>query len=89
MEDENDELISRLNRLKPVEPFVAPDPDTEYFDKQDELERERDNYFEEKYYFDKQDELERERDNYFDTRARIELYDKFPVKKKNKKWQNR
>ena len=62
MEDENDELISRLNPLKPVEPVVAPDPDTEYFDKQDELERER--------------------DNYFDKRARIELYDKLPVKKK-------
>lgn len=89
MEDENEELISRLNQLKPVEPVVAPDPDTEYFHKQDELERKRDNYFEEKYYFDKQDELERERDNYFDKRDRIELYDKLPVKKKNKKWQNR
>ena len=48
MEDENDELIGRLNRLKPVEPIVTPDPDTAYFDKTDELERERDKYFEEK-----------------------------------------
>ena len=45
MEDEQDELISRLNRLQPVK---VPDPDIEYYDKLEELERERDKYFEEK-----------------------------------------
>lgn len=63
MEDENDELISRLNRIKPVDSVVAPDPDTEYFDKMEELERERDNYFETK--------DRRERVKYFDKRAKI------------------
>ena len=33
MRDENDEIISRLNRLKPVEPVVEPDPDIEYIEK--------------------------------------------------------
>ena len=33
MNDENDEIISRLNRLKPVEPVVEPDPDIEYMEK--------------------------------------------------------
>ena len=47
MNDQNDEIISRLNRLKPVEPVVEPDPDIECI-KMEELERERDEYFEEK-----------------------------------------
>ena len=33
MNDENDEIISRLNRLKPVEAVVEPDPDIEYMEK--------------------------------------------------------
>ena len=59
MNDKNDEIISRLDRLKPVEPVVELDPDIEYMGKMEELERERDKYFEEKDYFDKMDEKER------------------------------
>ena len=61
MNDENDEIISRLNRLKPVEPVV--EQDIEYFDRMDELEQQRDEYFEEK--------DRRERAKYFDKRAKI------------------
>ena len=41
MEDEQDELISRLNGLQPVK---VPDPDIEYYDKLEELERKREQY---------------------------------------------
>ena len=57
MDDENDELIERLNRLKPVEITDDPDSDIEeILKKEEELERQRDEYFEEK---DKRDRLNR------------------------------
>ena len=70
MEDEQDELISRLNQLQPVK---VPDPDIEYYDKLEELERERDEYFEEKdYYHDTFEEMEQERNKYFEEKDRRE-----------------
>ena len=69
------QIESGLNRVKPAEPEPEIDPDIEYFDKQDELEHERDNYFEQKDYFDKQDELERERDNYFEEKDYFDKQD--------------
>lgn len=81
LNDENDEIISRLNRLKPVEPVVEPDPDIEYMEKMGQIERERDKYFEEKDYFYRMDEKERvehldkidglERAKYLCKRAKI------------------
>ena len=81
LNDENDEIISRRNRLKPVEPVVEPDPDIEYMEKMEEIERERDKYFEEKDYFYRMDEKERvehldkidglERAKYLCKRAKI------------------
>ena len=57
MDDENDELIERLNRLKPVEITDDPDSDIEeILKKEEELERQRDEYLEEK---DKRDRLNR------------------------------
>ena len=46
--DENDEFISRLSRLKPVEPVPQPDPDIEYMQIEEEIERQKDEYFEKK-----------------------------------------
>ena len=91
MEDENNELISRLNRLKPVEPVVVPDPDAEYMNKMEELEREPDEYFEEKDYYDRLEELERERehDKYFEEKDRRERVKYFHKRAKNKKRQNK
>ena len=89
MNNENDEIISRLNRLKPVEPVVEPDPDIEYFDKMDELERERDEYFEEKDCFDRMDELERQRDKYFEEKDRRERAKYFDKRAKIKKRRNK
>ena len=48
MNDENDEIISRLNRLKPVEPVLQPEPDIELLAKEEERTRLRDEYFERK-----------------------------------------
>ena len=84
MNDENDEIISRLNRLKSVEPVVEPDPDTEYMEKMEELERERDKYFEEKDYFGRMDELERRRDEYFEEKDRRERAKYFDMRTKIK-----
>ena len=89
MNNENDEIISRLNRLKPVEPVVEPDPDIEYFDKMDELERERDEYFQEKDCFDRMDELERQRDKYFEEKDRRERAKYLDKRAKIKKRQNK
>lgn len=44
MSDENDELMSRLSRLKPVE----RDLDFEFLANEEEIERQKDEYFEEK-----------------------------------------
>ena len=44
--DENDELIERLSRLKPVEPVL--DPDIEFLRKEEEIERQKDEFFKEK-----------------------------------------
>ena len=85
MNDENEEIISRLNRLKPVEPVVEPDPDIEYMEKMGELERERDECFEEKYYFDRMDEFERRRDKYFEAKDRRERAKYFDKRSKNQK----
>ena len=46
MNDENDELISTLSRLKPAEPEL--DPDIEFLRKEEEIERQKHEYFEEK-----------------------------------------
>lgn len=73
MEDEQDELISRLNRLQPVK---IPDPNIEYYDKLEELERERDEYFEEKDYYDTFEEMERERDKHFEKMYEDDLDEK-------------
>ena len=88
MNDENDEIINRRNRLKPVEPVVEPDPDIEYMEKLEELERERDEYFEEKDDFDRMDELERERDKYFEEKGRRERAKYFDKRAKIKKRRN-
>lgn len=48
MNDENDEIISRLNRLKPVEPVLQPEPDIELLAKEEERTRLRDEYFDRK-----------------------------------------
>lgn len=48
MNDENDEIISRLNRLKPVESVLQPEPDIELLAKEEERTRLRDEYFERK-----------------------------------------
>ena len=48
MNDENDELIVRLKRLKPVELVEEPESDIyEILDKEEEIERQKDVYFEE------------------------------------------
>lgn len=55
MDDENDELIGRLNRLKPFE--IVEDPDLEFYEilaKEEEEELEKDKYFEER---ERQDQL--------------------------------
>ena len=88
MNDENDEIINRRNRLKPVESVVEPDPDIEYMEKLEELERERDEYFEEKDDFDRMDELERERDKYFEEKDRRERAKYFDKRAKIKKRRN-
>lgn len=44
--DENDKLIERLSRLKPVEPVL--DPDIEFLRKEEEIERQKDEFFKEK-----------------------------------------
>ena len=48
MNEENDEIISRLNRLKPVEPVLQPEPDIELLAKEEERTRLRDEYFDKK-----------------------------------------
>ena len=54
MNDENDELIVRLKRLKPVE---EPESDIyEILDKEEEIERQKEVYFEER---ERQDQLNR------------------------------
>ena len=57
MNDENDELIVRLKRLKPVELVEEPESDIyEILDKEEEIERQKDVYFEER---ERQDQLKR------------------------------
>ena len=57
MDDENDELIGRLKRLKPVELVEEPESDIyEILKKEEEEERQKDEYFEEK---ERQDQLNR------------------------------
>ena len=57
MDDENDELIGRLKRLKPVELVEKPESDIyEILAKEEEEERQKDEYFEEK---ERQDQLNR------------------------------
>lgn len=46
MNDGNDELIERLSRLKPIEPVL--DPDIEFLRKKEEIERQKDKFFDEK-----------------------------------------
>ena len=49
MNDENDELIVRLKQLKPVELVEEPESDIyEILDKEEEIERQKDVYFEER-----------------------------------------
>ena len=49
MDDENDELIGRLKRLKPVELVEEPESDIyEILRMEEEIERQKDEYFEEK-----------------------------------------
>ena len=49
MDDENGELIERLNRLKPVEIVKEPESDIEeILKKEEEIERQKDEYFEER-----------------------------------------
>ena len=49
MDDENDELIGRLKRLKPVELVEEPESDIyEILKMEEEIERKKDEYFEEK-----------------------------------------
>ena len=55
MDDENDEIIGRLKRLKPVELVEEPESDIyEILKKEEEEERKKDEYFEEK---ERQDQL--------------------------------
>ena len=54
-------------------------------EKMEELERERDEYFEEKDYFDRMDELERQRDEYFEEKDRRERAKYFDRRAKIKK----
>ena len=49
---------------------MEPDPDIEYMENMEELERERDEYFEEKDYFDRMDELEQVRKEFFEEKDR-------------------
>ena len=57
MDDENDELIGRLKRLKPVELVEEPESDIyEILKMEEEIERQKDEYFEEK---ERQDQLNR------------------------------
>ena len=57
MDDENDELIGRLKRLRPVELVEEPESDIyEIFKMDEEIERQKDEYFEEK---DRQEQLNR------------------------------
>ena len=57
MDDENDELIGRLKRLKPVELVEEPELDIyEILKMEEEIERQKDEYFEEK---ERQDQLNR------------------------------
>ena len=62
MDDENDEMIEWLNRLKPVELVSQPDPDIEFMKKEEEIERQKDEYF------DKKEQFERMRDEYLDKK---------------------
>ena len=49
MDDESEELIGRLKRLKPVELVEEPESDIyEILDKEEEEERKKDEYFEER-----------------------------------------
>ena len=52
MNDENDKLIDRLNRLKPVEPVPQPAPDIEFMQKEEEIERQKDKFFDKREQFD-------------------------------------
>ena len=57
MNDEKDELIGRLKRLKPVE--LVEEPESEIYEilkKEEEIERKKDEYFEER---ERQDQLSR------------------------------
>ena len=57
MDDENDELIERLSRLKPVK--IAEEPESDIYEilkMEEERERQKDEYFEEK---ERQDQLNR------------------------------
>ena len=57
MDDENDELIGRLKRFKPVELVEEPELDIyEILKMEEEEERKKDEYFEEK---ERQDQLNR------------------------------
>ena len=57
MDDENDELIGRLMRLKPVELVEEPESDIyEILKMEEEIERQKDEYFEEK---ERQEQLNR------------------------------
>ena len=57
MDDENDHLIERLSRLKPVEIVEEPESDIyEILKMEEEIERQKDEYFEEK---ERQDQLNR------------------------------
>ena len=57
MDDENDELIGRLKRLKPVELVEEPESDIyEILKMEEEIERQKDEYFEEK---ERQEQLNR------------------------------
>ena len=57
MNDENDELIGRLMRLKPVELVEEPESDIyEILKMEEEIERQKDEYFEEK---ERQEQLNR------------------------------
>ena len=74
MEDDNDELIGRINRLKPAEIVEGPDLDIyEMLDKEDEEELEKDKYFE-----------EREREDQFNRIEPVELDPDFEFEELNK-----
>ena len=57
MDDENDELVDRLKQLKPVKPVEEPELDIyEILKMEEEIERQKDEYFEEK---ERQEQLNR------------------------------